>query len=338
MGRFVGRVGLGVVLGVLVFAGPAGAEEPDGISIRLLDAPVDRSDDPRARLYVVDHVRPGAVLDRRIEVVNTTDGAVTVELGAGSAAVDDGGFRFDGDDDLASWTTVAPSMLTLPAGASGTAEVHVEVPGNAPDGERYAVVWATLPATSASGVRTVNRVGVRMYLSVGTGAEPATDFDVSTLTPRRDEDGRPVVDAEVVNTGGRALDLSGELTLADGPGGTSAGPFAADGGTTVAVGGRGSVTVPLAADLPDGPWRAHLAVRSGNEVRTVEATLTFPTGAGTGGAAVRAVPPDVTRAPATWIAVALVVSVGLALLWMLRRRRRHDSSVVIGDAVTPAGC
>ncbi|MBW3590879.1 MAG: hypothetical protein KY393_03355, partial [Actinobacteria bacterium] len=58
--------------------------------------------------------------------------------------------------------------------------------------------------------------------------------------------------AEVRNTGGRALDLTGELTLTDGPGGLSGGPFPAELGTTLPVDGAAAVTVVLDEQLPDG--------------------------------------------------------------------------------------
>jgi hypothetical protein len=306
---------------------PAGAAADDGISIRLLDAPVDRQDDPRARLYVVDHVHPAGVVDRRVEVVNRGTEPVTVHLYADGAAVDGRGFTFTGDDELSSWTSVDPPTLTLAPGAAGHAAVRVEVPANVPDGVALAVVWAELPATTSGGVRTVNRVGVRMYLSVGAGSEPATDFEITTITPRRDDDGRPVIDAEVVNTGGRALDLAGELSLLDGPGGTSAGPFVPGAASTVGVGHRGSVTVALDPALPEGPWRVELSLRSGTVVREAAAVITFPTAAGAAGDAVEALPPDVARSPFTFLAALLVIAVVLAMLWFLRRRRGDDGGV-----------
>lgn len=48
-------------------AAPAGS-----IGVRLLSVPVAALDDPRARLYIVDHLHPGTVIHRRIEVSNGT--------------------------------------------------------------------------------------------------------------------------------------------------------------------------------------------------------------------------------------------------------------------------
>jgi hypothetical protein len=84
------------------------------------------------------------------------------------------------------------------------------------------------------------------------------------------------VTAEVVNVGGRAIDMSGQLVLTDGPGSLSAGPFAAELGTTLAPGATAPVTIVLDGSLPDGPWHAKLDLRSGLLERTAEADLTFP--------------------------------------------------------------
>ena len=51
----------------------------------------------------------------------------------------------------------------------------IDVPVDASAGERYAVVWAEVsaPASAAGGVTLVNRVGVRVYLSVAPGGAVA---------------------------------------------------------------------------------------------------------------------------------------------------------------------
>lgn len=269
---------------LVVPAGPAAAGnvsggDAGGIGIRLLEAPTHLEDDPRAHTYIVDHVRPGTTFTRRIEVSNTTTEPQHVELYAGSARLDDG--EFVGDDgavesELTQWTSVSDPTVELPAKAAHEATVTVDVPEDASEGERYGVIWASVASQGAGDVQMINRVGIRIYLSVGPGGEPASDFEVSTLTASRTEDGRPVVTAEVVNVGGRAIDMSGELVLTDGPGSLTAGPFAAELGTTLPPGATAPVTIMLDASLPAGPWHATLDLRSGLLKRTAEADLTFP--------------------------------------------------------------
>ena len=57
---------------------------------------------------------------------------------------------------------------------------------------------------------------------------------IGELLPARDPRGEPSLAIRVSNTGGRALDLTGKVTLADGPAGMKAGPFEVVQGTTLA--------------------------------------------------------------------------------------------------------
>src|SRR5664280_2524137 len=72
---------LAPVTGASAATDPApGAPTANSIGIRLVDAPASAKDDPRARVYIVDHLAPGTVIHRRIEVSNTTAGSVHVAL------------------------------------------------------------------------------------------------------------------------------------------------------------------------------------------------------------------------------------------------------------------
>ena len=130
---------------------------------------------------------------------------------------------------------VTPSSVDLPQGGKTIATVTIHVPANAANGERYGAIIADEPPTATGpGVKVESRVGIRIYLNIGSGA--VVDFTINTLTAERDKDGRPVVQAQVHNIGQRALDMRGTLTLADGPGGLTAGPYPAQLGTTLAPG------------------------------------------------------------------------------------------------------
>ena len=277
---------LGVAAGSLAILGQAAATQTPGtVGIRLLDVPQNRADDPRARLYIVDHLAPGTTINRRVEVGNDTTESRKVELYAASASIDDGEFRFgEGREanELTAWTRVVPDSLTLEPGDKGVASVTIAVPADGSAGERYGVVWAEMkaPATSGEGLGAVNRVGVRMYLSVGPGGEPVTDFEISDIEGRRDADGNPVVAAIVRNIGGRAVDLSGELGLTNGPGGLSAGPINAQLGTTIKPGQKGPVLFTLDPALPNGPWDVQITMKAGRTTRDATGTITFPDDAG----------------------------------------------------------
>ena len=58
------------------------------LGIRLVDVPVSSAGDPRARLYIVDHLSPGTVIKRRIEVSNTTRTPLSVALYSAAASID----------------------------------------------------------------------------------------------------------------------------------------------------------------------------------------------------------------------------------------------------------
>ncbi len=99
---------------VFVPANSARAAEAEGIGIRLLEAPLDRRDDPRASSYIIDHVAPGTIIERRIEVSNGTADPAGIEVYAGGAELEDGEFRplpEEETNELVTWSEVEPSML-----------------------------------------------------------------------------------------------------------------------------------------------------------------------------------------------------------------------------------
>jgi hypothetical protein len=341
--RLTGATALFAVLGglglSLALVAPASAatrtatNAPGSIGIRLLDAPAASQDDPRARIYIVDHLTPGATIERRIEVSNSGSAAKSLTLYAAAAGISGGSFL--GADahtpnDLTTWTTVSPGKPDVPAGGTVTALVTIAVPEDAAPGEQYGVVWAEArsAAMAGGGITQVSRVGIRLYVSVGPGGPPAADFAIDSLTAQRSPDGRPVVVASVHNTGGRALDMNGILELGAGPGGLSAGPFPATLGVTLGIGETEPVTITLDTRLPAGPWDATVTLHSGLLDRTAKATLTFPA---TGAA--KAVPTK--SAPSVWLYISsaglLVVLLPVAAWIVVRVRRRREAP----DAVAP---
>lgn len=300
-----------------------------GIGIRLLDVPAATQDDPRARSYIVDRIAPGTEIIRRIQVENNTDSAQSVRIYPGAAHIEDG--TFVGEDDpsqneLTTWTTAAQEVLELPAGESADVAVSIEVPGDAPEGEQYAAVWAEVRSASGEGnIVHASRVGIRIYLSVGAGNGPPSDFSIDALTASRGSDGTPQVSAAITNTGGRALDISGEVILEDGPGGISTGPSAAQQATTIPPGGAGTVAIIFNSELPDGPWTATARLRSGLVEREAQAQVTFPE------AGLSDIPAPVEESTFPWGAVvaassAAILLLAALLLWQTRRRTRTLAS------------
>jgi hypothetical protein len=290
------------------------------IGVRLLDVPVTAYDDPRARLYIIDHLHPGTNIQRRIEISNTTVSTVHVVIYSAAATVSQGlfiGAAAHTPNELSTWTSVVPAESDVPPGRLATAAVTITVPRNAAPTERYGVVWVeTRSAPSVGGgITQVSRVGIRLYISVGPGGPPASNFTIDSLSAKRSPDGRPVVVATVHNTGGRALDMNGTLQLSAGPGGLSAGPFPANLGETLAIGDTEPITITFDRRLPAGPWDALVTLHSGLLERSARATITFP---------VPGAPPS------PWLTIAGIVIILLmsaAAARLITGRRRQSTLV-----------
>ncbi|MBF9131695.1 hypothetical protein I0C86_22400 [Plantactinospora sp. S1510] len=290
-----------------------------GIGLQLLEIPVARAQDPRANAYIVDHLEPGTSIQRRVEVRNTSDERHKVELYAGAASVEKNIFTAAdgrGGNELSDWVTLDSDRVELAPGARKRVQVTVAVPGTASAGERYAAVWAqvTSPARDG-GVTQVHRVGVRMYLDIGMGGEPPTDFRIDQMAVGSGSGSWPVVTAWVHNTGRRALDMDGTLHLANDSETVRAGPFRVTTGVTILPGQRGQVSTTVDQPLAAGTWTAQLILSSGTVRRTAEAELVLP---GVAQKAKSAGPGLLLFVPGA--AVALLLIAGL-LGWRLRRAR-----------------
>jgi hypothetical protein len=84
----------------------------------------------------------------------------------------------------------------------------------------------------------------------------------------------------VHNTGGRALDLTGTLTLTEVHGGLTAGPYPIVLGTTLAPGQTEPVQSIATDQIPDGPWNATFDLESGLLDESYQARISFPPGPG----------------------------------------------------------
>ena len=320
------------------FAKPSDTSPTTGVGARLVDVPTATAADPRARAYIVDHLKPGMTIERRIEVANHTRSRSSVAIYPAAATVTKDGFvaaAGQTQNELSTWTSAAPSSVSLAPEEAAFVKVIVRVPALAVRGERYAAVWAqiTSPPEKAGGVTQVSRVGIRLYLSVGPGGAPISDFKIVSLAAIRNSDNAPVVQASISNTGERALDLSGTLALSKGPGGLSAGPFPIPLGTTLGIGDTEPLVVPLNQNITGGPWLAKITVKSGVTQRTAQATLTFPAGPGANPAVAGESPFHLSW----WMIAAALLAVLVLLLtlirFILRRRRNRTNPTPTGRRV-----
>jgi hypothetical protein len=165
------------------------------------------------------------------------------------------------------------------------------------------------------GLTEISRVGIRVYLAVGRGGTPPTSFDVTSITGRRTPGGQLLVVAHVRNTGGRALDLNGTVRLADGPGGTSAGPFPVQKIVTIAPGQSWDMVFVVPHTLPAGSWRATVRLASGLTRATGAATVML--------AAAAAAQAALSGVPWLWLAlivILLALTAAMGRFWWQHRR------------------
>ncbi|KXK58130.1 hypothetical protein AWW66_31600 [Micromonospora rosaria] len=297
----------------------APGRDREGIGIRLVDVPAARVDDPRARVYIIDHVKPGATINRRVEVHNGSAARQRIELYAGAATIEGTTFTVpegrDGNE-LSDWVSLETARLTLAPGERQPVEVDIEVPRTAAEGERYGAIWAQVSSAPEQGgnVTQVHRVGIRLYLDVGPGGEPPTDFRIDDVTAEPGPGEVPMVTARVTNTGGRALDMTGTLTLTKKS--IRAGPFPVTNGVTVPPGQSGRVQIEITQSLPDGVWDARLVLASGAVERTADGRITLPVASRA--AMQTATPGWLVYSLGTLVALAAVV---VFVAWSLARRR-----------------
>jgi hypothetical protein len=285
--RLLGMFGitLAVAAGTLVPAAAAGASShpapyPGRFGVRLVDVPASEAKNPRALRYIIDFLRPGTVIHRRILVLNDEPRTAHLTVYADAARIRKGDFVGDAGatrSELTRWTRIRHRRVTLRPHSSVLDLVTIRVPRHATRGEHYGVIWvqqvARAHSVTGTAISEIARVGVRVYLAVGRGGAPPTSFAITSVSGHRTGQGQPVIKASVRNDGGRAIDLTGTALLAGGPGGTSAGPFKAQQTITLAPGQSGAVTFLPGRTLPAGSWQARISLASGLTDRTASAEV-----------------------------------------------------------------
>jgi hypothetical protein len=298
---------------------------PGSVGIRLLDIPVGAANDPRAKEYIIDNLAPGSTIKRRVEISNTTSALLHVKIYPDAAVIKGGAFIGEAEhaaNELTSWTSLSHASLDVSADATAVDTVTIAIPSDAAPGEKYGVVWAEVSSKTGGVITEVNRAGIRIYLSVGGDNPPPTSFSIDTLRAIRDRTGRAVVLAQVHNTGGRAVDLTGTLSMTKVSGSVKVGPYPVTLGTTLAPGQTEPVAISIPDQIVDGPWNAAIVLKSGLTVEQAQAQITFPKTSGAG-------PVTPTHNDFPW-SILICVGIGIAVLaaavLLLLRRRKHNKT------------
>jgi hypothetical protein len=301
---------------------------PTYFGIRLVDIPVAEADNPRAYRYIIDHLNPGTTIHRRVQIANLTPSAARITVYPDAATIRGGDFTGDAGQTtsyLTTWITLSRNSVSLAPRARAMVTVTIQVPRTASPGNVYGVIWAqeTSVGKNGSGVNIIeaNRVGIRIYLSVGPGGPPPVNFDITSIRGTRSALGQFMVLAQVHNTGGQAIDAAGTLKLTDGPGGLSAGPYD-ETGVTLAPGQAEPIKVVLGKQMPNGSWRAQIDMTSGITHRSAVATIDF----------YPARPNHRYLILAVILLIVLLLLAGLAV-WLIRRNRRSSPTTSDPDLI-----
>ena len=156
---------------------------PGSIGIQLLEGPSNREQDPRAHRYIVDHLAPGTTIRRQVGIVNKTSERQSIQVYPAAATVAGGQFVFGAGrtaNELSSWVSLDKGELSVEPGDEAVVESTIAVPAAASAGERYAVIWASVESAAgpSANIGQVHRVGIRVYLDIGAGGEPRSDFTI----------------------------------------------------------------------------------------------------------------------------------------------------------------
>lgn len=296
-----------------VLPGPSHAAESGEFSLR----PVrPATAEARDRSYVVRTVRPGTVLTDRLEAVNLTAGPLDLTVAAVDATVGPDGTFTPGTERRAegAWIEVTPAQVRVPARGTAPVDLRIRVPADAAPGDHIATVVAQKAgAPSGGGVQLVQRVGVRVYLTVERpeGGVGARSFEFRALRWVGAPSAR-TFEAEVANTGALLVEPLGTLTLSRGDLGTDA-DVPVLGAVPAGESRRLRFTVP--GELEPGRYEARLRLRDVQGGPEQEQRVSFTVG---GRAAA-----DDDGFPVAAAAVAVLALLGaVAFLLLLRRRLR----------------
>ncbi|MBU1083095.1 LysM peptidoglycan-binding domain-containing protein [Patescibacteria group bacterium] len=153
--------------------GLASSFEGAGVSV----FPARTAEHPGIRSWFVYEAEPGTTIKDKVEIINSTNKTVTMNVAVLDGAVtSDGGYTFvsgvSDNKDLGSWAKLEKTEVVLAPKARTFLDLTVTVPENADVGSHPGgvVVWekeAKSVADSKGGqLKIITRVGARMYLTV----------------------------------------------------------------------------------------------------------------------------------------------------------------------------
>lgn len=185
---------------------------------RLAVYPTRASDpnDPRTNSWFIYKVKSGQIIESEVTVENKSQQPLTgVEIYAVDATANaDGAFTLKAKgnrEDAGAWIKIG-GVFGLAGKAKGSLPFTINVPADAPPGDRVAGIAAELPVSGesvgGSGLKIIQRVGVRLYLTVEGERINKLDILSSKIVH---ESGKVFIKYRLQNTGNTNLDLRGEV-------------------------------------------------------------------------------------------------------------------------------
>jgi hypothetical protein len=156
----------------------AHAAEPTAvgsIGIRIAQIPSAIAEHPYASAYIVSRMQPGVAHTQRLEIYNTSSQQMKVDVYPGLATFVSGKFLVGNGRDgntFTTWIKLTPNTLTLKPNESKPFNLIITPPADADSIQHFGVIWAEVQgAPNASGIISVSRVGIRMYVPIGSAPE-----------------------------------------------------------------------------------------------------------------------------------------------------------------------
>ncbi|MDP2860481.1 MAG: DUF916 domain-containing protein [bacterium] len=199
---------------LLVFQNGAFAAETAKLSV--FPASFEK-EDPRTRSWFIWTVKPGETRGDEVVVQNKNNEPVELEIYSVDATANkDGAFTLfpKGEKNSAGgWISLSKSSLLVPPQAKVSVPFTVKIPLTAGPGDHVAGIAVETKSgeePSSSGVRLVQRIGVRFYLTVE--GEKTENLEISDLRVVSDA-GESYLSYVLANKGNTNLALSGLIRL-----------------------------------------------------------------------------------------------------------------------------
>lgn len=145
------------------------------IGIRIAQVLALDTENPLAAAYIVSRLQPGIAHKQRLEIYNTSTQALKVDIYPGLANFVNEKFTVGNareGNEFTSWIQLLPNAVTVKPNESKSIDMTITPPGDAASTQQFGVIWAEVQgAPNASGITSVSRVGIRIYVPIGNAPD-----------------------------------------------------------------------------------------------------------------------------------------------------------------------